>query len=176
MKIYIIGQSGAGKSWMAKHLSEKLNIPHIQIDLLWAKAGGIKTYGADKTPLPEGVRKKLMDSAKKAMTQKNWVLDGNYRSTVQPEALKRSDIVIMMDAPFPRRLVNNFSRHFSGEDHRRGFTTRHFLTKHLPRFIRKGNSARAGQLKTARSHPKHYLVTSRKEALALLRELTKSTR
>ncbi|MSU76455.1 hypothetical protein EXS54_03235 [Patescibacteria group bacterium] len=77
----------------------------------------------------------------------------------------------MMDAPFWRRLLNNVSRHLSGEDHRRGFNTRFFLTRHLPRLIAKGNKSREGQLKVAKSHPHHYIVSSRKEAKELVEKL-----
>lgn len=36
-KIIIIGTTGSGKSTVAKKLSEKLNVPHIQLDFLFWK-------------------------------------------------------------------------------------------------------------------------------------------
>lgn len=170
MRIYIIGPSGSGKSWMAKELSKRLGIPHIQIDLIWAKSGGMKTYGTSTTLSPKA-RDYIIREGRKAMEQPSWVLDGNYRSTVQPDALNMADIVIMMDVPFWRRVLNNIKRHLSGEDHRRGFTTRHFLTRHLPRLISKGSQPREGQLKTAQAHKRHYIVDSRRKARELIKEL-----
>lgn len=36
MKIHIIGGSGTGKTYLAKKLSEKFNIPHFDLDdLFW---------------------------------------------------------------------------------------------------------------------------------------------
>ena len=157
---------------MAKQLEKRLGIPHIQVDVIWAKSGGMKTYGTSTSLQPKAADY-IIKETRKAMKQPSWVLDGNYRSTIQPDALKLADIVIMMDASFLRRFFNNITRHLSGEDHHRGFTTRHFLTRHLPRLIIKGSKPRAQQLKTAQSHLHHYIVSTRQKADELIEQLAK---
>ncbi len=170
VKIYVIGQSGSGKSWMANQLSENLNLPHIEIDLIWKKAGGLETYGVKNTPMSAQVAHEITKTVKREMRRRSWVIDGNYRM-VQPTVVNQADIVILMDLPFRTRFVNVLQRHLSGEDHRRGFTTRNFFIRHLPKFIRKGNKSREKNLRVALTHPHHYIVHSKKEARMLLDEI-----
>ena len=40
MKIYILGQSGSRKSYLASILALGYKIPHIEIDKVWLRYGG----------------------------------------------------------------------------------------------------------------------------------------
>ena len=57
MKIHIIGCSGTGKSYLAKRLSEKYNIPHFDLDdIFWDNSSD--RYGVK---MPDEKRNQLLD-------------------------------------------------------------------------------------------------------------------
>lgn len=107
MKITILGQPASGKSQLAKAISERFGIPHIHIDRFWFTCGGGRNSAL--TPNIEAVRQCVREKALVALEQESWVSDGVY-TRLQPEIAGRADVVIFLDIPLWRRLLNHASR------------------------------------------------------------------
>ena len=70
MKISVIGCGGAGKSSLARRLSEDLNLPLIHLDTYFWNPGWIET--------PESLwREKVED----LVAEPKWIMDGNFSGT-----------------------------------------------------------------------------------------------
>ena len=86
-RIIIIGCPGSGKSTFAKHLHDITKIPLFHLDLIY--------WNPDKTTVPKEVfRRKLQ----KIMKQDQWILDGNYGSTMELR-MQACDTVFFLDIP-----------------------------------------------------------------------------
>ena len=91
MKIHIIGCSGSGKTYLAKQLSEKLDIPHFDLDdIQWDNSIG--GYGI-KMP-PEKRDRLLCD----ILQNDNWIIEGVYYSWVG-KAFEDADRIYVLDMP-----------------------------------------------------------------------------
>jgi len=95
MKIYIIGQSGTGKTTFASLLSEKLHITHIELDTIWFK------YNKH--------RPTFRDEAYKILDQENWVVEGKHR-TVRKRVMELADSIIYLDFPLNIGISNILKR------------------------------------------------------------------
>lgn len=109
MRITVIGLPGSGKSTVARMIAEKLSIPHIHIDRFWFEAGG-RTEEHD-TPNIEQVRAHVREKAIGAIAAESWVSDGFY-SRLQPEIANRADVILFLDIPLWKRLLNHAARTF----------------------------------------------------------------
>lgn len=90
MKIHIIGCSGCGKTYLAKYLSEKHNIPHIDLDdLQWDTSA---SYGTKRHPDAKAAM------LKKALMQECWVIEGVYYAWVG-QSFDEADIIYVLDMP-----------------------------------------------------------------------------
>lgn len=84
-RIVIIGSSGSGKSTLARQLGNDLNLQVFHLDQHFWRPGWVET--------PEDKWKAKVAS----MTDyDSWIIDGNYRETLDLR-LKRADSVIFMD-------------------------------------------------------------------------------
>lgn len=90
-RIAVVGCSGAGKTTFARRLSERLGIPHVEIDSLY--------HGPDWTPAPREV---LRERVSEVLSRETWILDGNYRSSLGDLVRASADTVAWLD---PSRLV-----------------------------------------------------------------------
>jgi adenylate kinase family enzyme len=109
MRISIIGLPGSGKTTLAKKISTKLGIPHIQIDRFWFESGGpAVTYHTPEEELTN-IRAKVREKTLAAIAADAWVSDGFY-SRVQPEIADRADMIIFLDIPLFRRMLNHAVR------------------------------------------------------------------
>ena len=86
-RIYIIGNSGSGKSYLANKLSEKLNIPHFDLDDVFWK----KKYSIQRT---EDEKKLLLSKIIK--DNETWVIEGLFVSFTD-EAIKNATEIIWLD-------------------------------------------------------------------------------
>lgn len=93
-KIIIIGASGAGKTTLARHLSEKLNIPHTELDSI--------NHQENWRPIEKEEFRSRVDEITK---QDGWILCGNYFSTLGLSLWRKADTIIWCDYSFP--LVMN---------------------------------------------------------------------
>ncbi|HVX31427.1 MAG TPA: hypothetical protein VHA53_13180 [Nitrolancea sp.] len=104
-RIQILGNSGGGKSTLARQLGEALNLPVIHLDSYFWNPGWVHT------PLPE-FDAKVLELAR----ADRWVIDGNYSRTL-PARVERADLVIWIDISRPRaiwrvakRAITNYGR------------------------------------------------------------------
>jgi adenylate kinase family enzyme len=83
-RILLIGSGGAGKSTLARKISEKLGLPCVHLDRLFWKPGWVEPDRAE-------FRQKQL----KFLKGKAWVIDGNYGAT-QELRLKYADTVLFL--------------------------------------------------------------------------------
>lgn len=85
----MVGTTGSGKTTMAGRLSDKLGIPHTELDALnWGSAWQMRP--------PEEFRA----AVEQATRGETWVVDGNY-SRAREIIWPRADTVIWLDYPLP---------------------------------------------------------------------------
>ncbi len=101
-RFVIVGSTGAGKTAFARELSQRLGIPHIELDALhWAP---------NWTEFPYEV---FRQSIREQVSQDSWVADGNYHD-VRDIVWSRASTVVWLDYSFPvvlrRLLVRTFGR------------------------------------------------------------------
>ncbi|HEY9673224.1 MAG TPA: hypothetical protein V6D11_17405 [Waterburya sp.] len=88
-RISVVGSSGSGKTTLARQISQRLTIPHVELDALyhepnWAQA-------------PTDVFRKRVEQS---LSSDRWVVDGNY-SQVRDIVWSRADTVVWLDYPLP---------------------------------------------------------------------------
>lgn len=86
-KIIIIGSPGAGKSYFAREFSKKTGLPLFHMDNIYWKA--------DKTHIS---RDELSNEIARIMETDEWIIDGNYVSTLE-QRVQAAQLVIFMDCP-----------------------------------------------------------------------------
>lgn len=109
MRISIIGQPASGKTILAEDISKKLSIPQIHLDRFWLEAGGRNNSRSTKNP--GAVHAHMREKTLIEVEQVSWVSDGFY-SRIQPEIARHADMVIFLDIPLWRRLLNHVGRLF----------------------------------------------------------------
>lgn len=91
MKIHIIGCSGTGKTYLAKKLSNKYNIPHFDLDnIYWDNSSqkyGIKTKVEKRDKLFQNILEK-----------DDWIIEGIYYKWLE-QSFKNADIIYILDLP-----------------------------------------------------------------------------
>lgn len=97
-RINVIGTSGSGKSTFSKKLSAVLDIPYIEMDSIF--------WGKDWYWPTDDV---FFSDLQQALSQKTWVLDGNYSRTTSIK-WKDVDTIIWIDFGFIRTLYQACSR------------------------------------------------------------------
>jgi adenylate kinase family enzyme len=91
-RITIIGNSGTGKTTLARKLAKRLDIPYLELDRVFHQPGWTEL------DLPT-FQARVRDFA----AQPTWVIDGNYRSRLGPVVWDRADTFVWLD--YPRRIV-----------------------------------------------------------------------
>lgn len=84
-KIAIVGCGGAGKSTLARQLSDILHLPVLHLDKVFWQPGW-------KT-LPKEEEQKILEEV--AMRDE-WIIDGNYKGTM-PTRFEAADTIIFLD-------------------------------------------------------------------------------
>jgi adenylate kinase family enzyme len=87
----VVGNSGSGKSRLARELAGVLGVPHLELDAVY--------HQPDWEPLPADQFKRVVAAR---ASEDGWVIDGNY-SAVRPVVWARADTVVWLDPP--RRTV-----------------------------------------------------------------------
>jgi adenylate kinase family enzyme len=99
MRIAVVGQSGAGKTTLARQISRALDIPFIELDAINWQAGWRDLNSHD----PEAFKRRTTA----ALAADAWVCDGNY-GTVRPLVWARATHLVWLDysrAVVMRRVV-----------------------------------------------------------------------
>lgn len=86
-KIIVIGCPGSGKSTFSRALRDITGIALFHLDLMY--------HNADRTTVPREV---LIERQKTAMARDEWIIDGNFDSTMEMR-LKECDTVFFLDYP-----------------------------------------------------------------------------
>jgi len=107
-RIVVVGTTGSGKTTLASTLSQRLGLPHIELDAL--------NWGPSWTPAPRQV---LKNRVRQAVAADRWVLDGNY-SVVRPIIWARAHTIVWLDYSMwvilPRLLRRTFRRVFTRKE------------------------------------------------------------
>jgi adenylate kinase family enzyme len=98
-KIVVVGTTGSGKSTLSTKLSDKLDIPYIQLDKLFWKPNWEWTKDEEFFKKIEGAIK----------DKDSWIIDGNYSRT-RHITWAQADTVIWIDLPFYIVLKQNLLR------------------------------------------------------------------
>ena len=103
MKIHIIGCSGSGKTYLAKALSKKYNIPHFDLDdIQWDNESN--EYGKK---MPVEKRNYLLQQI---LANNSWIIEGVYYAWVL-ESFEKADIIYVLDIPkyiYKYRIIIRF--------------------------------------------------------------------
>lgn len=102
-----MGMPGSGKSTLARAIAKKKEIPYIHIDRFWREGGG--GHNSRTTSNPEQTQTYLKEKVLEAIQAESWVSDGVY-ALVQPKILEKADVLIYLDIPLWRRLLNHAFR------------------------------------------------------------------
>ncbi len=119
--------AGSGKTTLAEKISEKLSIPHIHLDRFWFEAGGTHVDQHTSEAERERVRAFVRQKALAAIAADSWVSDGFYLRQA-PEIAKRADVIIFLDIPLWRRLLNHAKRILRPSTRHGELTTWHEMT------------------------------------------------
>jgi adenylate kinase family enzyme len=106
-RIAVVGTSGCGKSTIARHLSQRLGVSHIELDALY--------WGPNWIPIPADQFKEKVSAA---TAQPRWICDGNY-SPVRDLVCSRATTVVWLNyslsVVFGRTLRRTLHRWWSRE-------------------------------------------------------------
>ena len=86
-RVIIIGCPGSGKSTFARKLQSVTGLPLHHLDLIYWKS--------DRTIVP---REEFLEKLHQIMAQKQWIIDGNYASTMEMR-MQACDTVVFLDYP-----------------------------------------------------------------------------
>ncbi len=86
-KIIVIGCPGSGKSTFSKALHKATGIPLFHLDMLF--------WNADKTTVERSV---FCERLSKILEMSEWIIDGNYASTMELR-MQACDTVVFLDYP-----------------------------------------------------------------------------
>ena len=88
-RICVIGTSGSGKTTLARQVSQKLVIPHVELDSLYWEPNWVE--------VPRDV---FRDRVEESLVGNNWVADGNY-SKVRDILWGKADTLVWLDYSLP---------------------------------------------------------------------------
>lgn len=87
-RVVVIGVAGVGKSTVARGLSERLGVRHVELDSIFWQANWTKL---EQSEFEARVRE--------ATRAGGWVVDGNYSERIRAIAWGAADTVVWLDLP-----------------------------------------------------------------------------
>jgi adenylate kinase family enzyme len=89
MRVVVVGTSGSGKTTFAESLSQRLDLPHIELDALY--------WGPNWTERPA---EEFRAGVARAIAAPSWICDGNY-SRVREIVWLRATTLVWLNYSFP---------------------------------------------------------------------------
>lgn len=123
-KILIVGSPGSGKSTLAKILGDKLGLKVIHLDTYYWLPNWIVRDHEEYVKLEE-----------EALLGNNWVIDGNYRSTLN-KRLSYADTIIFLDYHRIVCFFGIFKRYFKYKNKERESITKGCFEKIDKEFLK----------------------------------------
>ena len=109
-RIAIVGNTGSGKTTLARRVAAIIGGRHVELDALYHEPGWVPAE-------PEVFRARVRDAIAE---QPRWVTDGPYRSFVSDITWPAADEIVWLDLPFPvtfsRMLRRSLSRCLRNEE------------------------------------------------------------
>lgn len=99
-RISVVGTSGSGKTTLARQISQRLAIPHVELDALH--------WQPNWTEVSLDI---FRDRTEQALRGNHWVVDGNY-SKVRDIVWSRADTVVWLDYTLPVIMTRLLRRTF----------------------------------------------------------------
>jgi adenylate kinase family enzyme len=99
-RIVVVGISGNGKTTLSRRLSEKLDVPHVELDRFQHQPGWVQATD-------EELRRDV-DAA--VQRSDGWVIDGSYTAVLGDLVLPHADTLVWLDQPLPLVLTRLFRR------------------------------------------------------------------
>jgi hypothetical protein len=99
-RVVVQGTSGSGKTTFSSALSERLGVPHVELDALhhgpnWNEASG------------DELRQRILAAID---GHDGWVVDGNYERKIGDLLLRQADTLVWLDLPLRVSLVRLWRR------------------------------------------------------------------
>lgn len=91
-RISVVGTTGSGKTTLARAISRRLGIPHVELDALHWEPNWVEA--------PDTL---FRERTERALSGDSWVVDGNYSQT-RDIVWGTADTVIFLDYPLPMML------------------------------------------------------------------------
>ena len=91
-RINVTGNTGSGKTALARRISHRLSIPHVELDAI--------RHGPDWTETPDEI---FRDRVSLALSGEAWVVDGNY-SVVRDVVWSQAQMIVWLDYPLRTAL------------------------------------------------------------------------
>ena len=97
-RIVVVGSSGAGKTTLARALSQRLGVPHIELDAI--------RHGPNWVETPDDLFRERLAERVRAEA---WVVDGSY-GFARDISWGRAERVVWLDYPFPTVMTRLIRR------------------------------------------------------------------
>ncbi|MFD4324444.1 hypothetical protein ACFWQC_07405 [Nocardioides sp. NPDC058538] len=94
MRVSVVGSSGSGKSTVARRLADVLDVPYVELDALHWRSGWIEEE-------PDV----FVGRVREATCGDAWVIDGNYQSKVGTLVWGPAELVVWVNPPRWRVMV-----------------------------------------------------------------------
>jgi adenylate kinase family enzyme len=104
MRVVVIGTSGAGKTTMARAISQRTGVPHVELDAVNWQPGW--------RDLDRHDRELFVQRVSDAIRAEAWVADGNYNS-VRDALWRRATHLVWLDYDRPIIMARVISRSLS---------------------------------------------------------------
>ena len=91
-RIMILGQPGAGKSWLAREIGARTGLPVVHMDHIHWQSGWVERPIAEKLRLARAVE-----------AGEAWIFEGGLSATYASRAA-RADLILWLDPPFALRV------------------------------------------------------------------------
>lgn len=89
-RVVVVGNSGAGKTTLARRLAQQLGLTHIELDSLFHQPGWTPRDSAE-------FRAELIEAMDGAVN--GWTICGNYKAVSWSTTMPRADTVVWLDLP-----------------------------------------------------------------------------